>query len=119
MLQDTSVAWSIITVLSRKLHDANERNMILSAKEPEVRVAKLLLYEVEHVSSPEIDLRLEDIAASLNLRPETVSRKLREMEKAGILKRTGKGKLHILDQEAIRRTDQRKADYGRRIHPFH
>ena len=102
MLQDTSVAWSIITVLSRKLHDANERNMILSAKEPEVRVAKLLLYEVEHVSSPEIDLRLEDIAASLNLRPETVSRKLREMEKAGILKRTGKGKLHILDQEAIR-----------------
>ena len=67
--------------------------MILSAKEPEVRVAKLLLYEVEHVSSPEIDLRLEDIAASLNLRPETVSRKLREME--------------------------RKADYGRRIHPFH
>ena len=25
-----------------------------------------------------------------------------DMEKAGILKRTGKGKLHILDQEAIR-----------------
>lgn len=103
MLQDTSVAWSIITVLSRKLHDANERNMILAAKEPAARIAKLLIYEIEHFPSSEIDLRLEDIAASLNLRPETVSRKLREMEKAGLIKRTGKGKLKIVDQEAVAR----------------
>lgn len=101
MLQDTSVAWSIITVLSRKLHDANERNMILAAKEPSSRIAKLLIYEIEHFSSSGIDLRLEDIAASLNLRPETVSRKLREMEKASIIERTGKGKLKILDQDAL------------------
>jgi len=101
MLQDTSVAWSIITVLSRKLHDANERNMILAAKNPEARVAKLLLYEMERNSRTEIDLRLEDIAASLNLRPETVSRKLRDMEKDGLIERKGKGKLTILDQDAL------------------
>ena len=101
MLQDTSVAWSIITVLSRKLHDANERNMILSARNPEARIAMLLLYEMERNSRTEIDLRLDDIAASLNLRPETVSRKLREMEKDGLIERKGKGKLEILDQEGV------------------
>lgn len=103
MLQDTSVSWSIITVLSQKLHDANERNMILSAKEPSERIAKLLIYQIERASKAEIDLRLEDIAASLNLRPETVSRKLREMEKAGILTRLGKGRLSIVDTESLRR----------------
>ena len=44
-----------------------------------------------------IEMSLEDIAASVNLRPETVSRKLRDIEKNGLIKRVGKCKIKVLD----------------------
>ena len=40
---------------------------------------------------------MDEIAEKINLRMETVSRKLKQLERDGIIKRKGKGKLQILD----------------------
>jgi len=101
--KNVSLATGIITLLSRKLHDANSRNRILSTKNPSARIAGLLIYNSERAEQPYINLKLEDMAASINLRQETCSRKLREMEEAGLIKRLGKGKLQVEDYDAIRR----------------
>lgn len=96
-LKNRSISKSIIVLLSRKLHDANNRNMYLAAENPAVRLAGFLKYSEERKTNEYIELSLDDIAASVNLRMETVSRKLREMEKSGIIKRMGKCKIKILD----------------------
>ncbi len=102
ILKDTDVAMNIIAMLSQKLHDANERNMLLATKDPESKIAGMLLYHKERSTEPYIVLKLEDMAASLNLRPETVSRKLRDLENQQLIKRIGKGKLEILDYSGLK-----------------
>ncbi len=96
VLEDSKIYMNIIVMLSRKLHDANERNMLLSTKDPVSRIAGMLIYYRERSAGREIELTLEDMAASLNLRTETVSRKLRELEREGFIERAGKGKIRIL-----------------------
>ncbi|WP_329887694.1 Crp/Fnr family transcriptional regulator [Pseudoramibacter faecis] len=102
VLASPEVAMDVIVMLSRKLHDANIRNVLLTTRKPESRVAGFLLYRKERSTEAWISLKLEDIAASLNLRPETVSRKLRELEKLGLIERIGRGRLHILDYGGLK-----------------
>ena len=47
-------------------------------------------------------LRLSDIAASTGMRPETVSRKLKEFEEEGIVRRVGQSGIQILNFEALK-----------------
>jgi CRP/FNR family transcriptional regulator len=101
-LKKKDIAKGIIMLLSRKLHDANARNMYLAAEDPSSRIAGFLLYSEERSTGEYLELKLDDIAASVNLRSETVSRKLREMENDGIIERVGKGKLTILDYKRLR-----------------
>ena len=77
--------------------------MYLAAEDPSSRIAGFLLYSEERSTGEYLELKLDDIAASVNLRSETVSRKLREMENDGIIERVGKGKLTILDYKRLRR----------------
>jgi CRP/FNR family transcriptional regulator len=87
----------IIELLSKKLHDANERNMLLSTKSPKSRLAAFLIYREKQDHSGTVELKLEDIAASLSLRPETISRKITELESEGLIERSGKSSIKILD----------------------
>ena len=48
-------------------------------------------------------MRLDDIAASIGLRPETVSRSLSKLEKEGIINRLGQGKLQVKDRAALQK----------------
>lgn len=102
VVKNSDAAMRVILLLSRKLHDANERNMLLSTKDPIARLAGFLLYRRDRSIGDIIDLRLEDIAASISLRVETVSRKLGEMQDNGYIERLGYGKLKILDYAGLR-----------------
>ena len=101
VLSDSSVALNIIAMLSRKLHDANERNMLLSTKDPKARLAAFLLYREKRDKEEIIELKLGDIAASLSMRPETVSRKISELIDEGLIKREGKSSIRIIDFEGL------------------
>lgn len=102
MVNDPDAAMSTIMLLSKKLHDANERNMLLSTKDPMARLAGFLMYRVDRSEDDDVVLKLDDIAASVSLRAETVSRKLREMEKMGFIERLGHARLRVLDRDALR-----------------
>lgn len=98
---DASVALKVINMLSDKLHDANERNMILSINEPMKRIAAFLLYIEKRSEEPLLTLRLDDIAGSVGLRPETVSRYIRKMVSEGLIEKIGQSGFRIPDFERL------------------
>lgn len=91
----------LIAIMSEKLHDVNRINEIIIRREPESRIAGLLCYYDFRKSGEYIELTLDEIAEKINLRMETVSRKLKQMEKDGTIKRIGKGKLKILSYKKL------------------
>ena len=91
----------IISLLSKKLHDANERNRVLALNSPKAKVAGFLLYRAERQSSKILTLRLDDLASSLSLRPETASRKIQELIHEGYIKKTGQSAFIILDYKSL------------------
>lgn len=102
-VSNPQVALRVISMLSHKLHDANERNMILSVNEPVARIAAFLIYCGSRSAEPVIKLRLDDIAGSVGLRPETVSRYIRRLMKDGMIEKVGQSGIRITDFAAMRR----------------
>ena len=100
-VSNPSVALSVINMLSNKLHNANERNMILSTSDPMARIAGFLLYRDKRSKESIIKLRLDDIAGSVGLRPETVSRYLQRLVKEGYIKKVGQSGIEIVNYEAL------------------
>ena len=101
-LRDARIALQVVGLLSRKLHDANERNRILATQDPLQRLSGFLLTQSRHMQGDTVTLRLEDIAGSICARPETVSRKIRELETRGLVRRTGQSGIRILDSEGLK-----------------
>lgn len=100
-IEEPEVALRIIALLSKKLHDANRRNLLKSIASPKERVAGLLLYRYRRQTGDTITMRLEEMAGSLALRPETISRKLKELEREGYVKRTGRSSIQILAPDRL------------------
>ena len=50
---------------------------------------------------PEIHLKLEDIANSVGLRPETVSRNIAQFVREGLVERPGRGRLLVADRAGL------------------
>jgi len=98
---EPDVALKIIALLSRKLHDANERNMMLSARTPMGRVAAFLIYRQKRDGGTDVEFSLNDISASTNMRPETASRKITELADMGVIERSGKSTIRILNYEGL------------------
>lgn len=96
-VSNPQIALRVISMLSDKLHDANERNMILSVNEPAARISAFLMYCERRSADPIIKLRLDDIAGSVGLRPETVSRYLRRMINDGLIEKVGQSGIRIVD----------------------
>lgn len=100
-IEEPGVALRIIRLLSQKLHDANRRNLLKSIADPKERVAGLLLYRYRRQASDTVTMKLEEMAGSLSLRPETISRKLKELEREGYVKKTGQSRIQILAPERL------------------
>ncbi len=97
------IAMNLISLLSLRLKDSNEKALLLSIHDPQVRLAGFLLDRDIRCIGPEIKLKLEDIAASIGLRPETVSRILSRFEKAHLIKRLGQGKILVTDRSELKK----------------
>lgn len=98
-----NVAMSLIALLSRRLKDSNEKVLLLSIRDPKVRLAGFLLDRDIRCVGPEIKLKLSDIAASIGLRPETVSRNLSQFETAHLIQRLGHGKIMVTDRNGLKK----------------
>lgn len=103
ILDNPQAALEIVTLLSRKLHDANARNQLLATQDPTARVAGFLLYHMDRSTDDVLHYKLEEIASSIGLRPETVSRRLSALQEQGLVKREGRGKLCVLDAPGLQK----------------
>lgn len=92
---------SLISFLAKAVFDANEKYLIVSKKDPMIRLAGFLLEKDETCVGPEISMKLDDIAASIGLRPETISRNLKKLEKDGCITRVGHGKILVTDRTKL------------------
>ena len=101
-LKDPEASLEIIRLMSAKLQAANERRQLVATSDPLARVAGFLLYHLEQGRDACICFHLEEIASSISLRMETVSRKLGELQTRQLIHREGKGKIRILDAEGLR-----------------
>ena len=100
------VAMGLIRMVCTELDRAEERIMMLSIRDPRRRLAEYLLARDRSCTGPEIHLKLDDIASSVGLRPETVSRNIARFDREGLVRRTGRGRLLVLDREGLARVSE-------------
>ena len=99
---DVAMGLMVCTELDR----AEERIMMLSIRDPRRRLAEYLLTRDRSCTGPEIHLKLDDIASSVGLRPETVSRNIARFDREGLVRRMGRGRLLVLDREGLARVSK-------------
>lgn len=90
-------AMYLIEMLSAELQEANEKNIVLSIKDPTARVARFLLFHDSRARGREIHMKLEDMANAISLRPETISRSIAVLARKKLIVRTGQGRIRVLD----------------------
>ncbi len=95
------LALTLIEHLSDRLEQANSRISLLMEDNGLKRVAGFILERIRRLKGTEVELTIDDIAGSTNLRRETVSRKLTELQKQGLIQRLGQKRLQILDEEQL------------------
>lgn len=96
------VAIKMLQVLGGKFARASRLAELLSVDDAAARLAGYLLFRMRHQNSPTICLARADIAASINLRVETISRKLGEMQRSGMVVLGGHRNIRIVDEAALR-----------------
>jgi CRP-like cAMP-binding protein len=96
------LAMQLIRVLCTELDAAEEKLMTANIRDPRRRLAQFLLLRDERCAGSEIHMKLNDIAGSVSLRPETVSRVIAEFARRGLIERLGRGRLRVVDREALR-----------------
>ncbi|WP_407417905.1 Crp/Fnr family transcriptional regulator [Paratractidigestivibacter faecalis] len=95
------VALGLIRMICTELDDAEEKIMMLGIRDPRRRLAEYLLARDGRCVGPEIHLKLEDIANSVGLRPETVSRNIAQFVREGLVERPGRGRLLVVDRAGL------------------
>lgn len=88
--------------MSRKLRLANERAALLFENDALVRLASFLYYQTLKNQVLDVNLTVDEIAGSINLRRETVSRKIGQLQKEGYIHRVGQSGIHVEDVELLK-----------------
>lgn len=99
--EQPAMAMGLILAIGGRLAEAEDRIMTLGIRDPRRRLAAYLLDRDRHCIGPDINLRLDDIASSVGLRPETVSRTISAFEHEGLVTRRGRGKLRVRDHAGL------------------
>ena len=101
LTREPELALGLIAMLSTELTEEKEKVMLLSIRNPDTRLAGFLLDRDQKCLNGHIRMKLTDIASSIGLRPETISRSLSKLKKAGYIERTKQGELHVVNREGL------------------
>ncbi|CRH94172.1 transcriptional regulator FixK [Chlamydia trachomatis] len=99
--ENYEVGISLISSLLGKLKRANEKNLILQENDALIRLVNFML-EIDERTHGDIELTIDNIAASINLRRETVSRKLKDLIELSLIEREGQSKIKVLDRNGLK-----------------
>ncbi len=92
----------LLQSIGRKLSDAQRLVEILSCRHATARLAGFLIFQSERLGGGEVDLSHEDIASSINLSRETVTRKLAAFEREGLVSLAGYRCILLSNPPALR-----------------
>ncbi|MDO4799356.1 MAG: Crp/Fnr family transcriptional regulator [Bacillota bacterium] len=94
-------AQKMILNLAEELQNANNKIRLMMEADALRRVCGFLLHQSRLIGRDEIQLSLDDISAIINLRKETVSRKFKQLEHKGLIRRDGHKKITITSHEKL------------------
>ena len=95
------VGMRLVGSLGQKLRDAQRLLEILNKQDALSRLCGFLLLRMERLHTRHIELAREDLAASIHLRRETVSRKLNLLKQQGAVALSGHRSIRILDEDML------------------
>ena len=95
LVKDHDFSLKMIKSLSQRVYETEMMLEILSIKDSYLRLAAFLAYRARITNNDVIELSQENIASSLNITRETVSRKLSELEQEGFIENQSYKKIKI------------------------
>ncbi|WP_053364545.1 Crp/Fnr family transcriptional regulator [Bacillus sp. FJAT-27251] len=103
LLKYPSVSLKILTEFSIRLEQSEKQTTRFATEKVEARLASFLAECMDHDRSKEITLPMskKDLASYLGTTPETISRKLADLEEAGLIQQKSNKKIVILDQDGL------------------
>lgn len=101
ILNNPEMGVKILRVIGEKLSLANELVQLLSVNDAKARIAGFLLFRSNRIKKQTIELTRDDMSAYINIRRETISRKLSELYKEGAVKLEGNCKIHVLNKDIL------------------
>jgi CRP-like cAMP-binding protein len=90
-----------LRLLAHALDRAHQRLLEMAGKSAIERVSHLLLHESVERDEPVVELTQQEVAATLALSRQTVSRALHDLAHEGVIKQ-GRRRIHLLDLEKLR-----------------
>lgn len=104
LIKYPSISLKVLAEFSKRLEASEKQTARFATEKVETRIA-LFLTELIDEAKPEMEVVLpmskKDLASYLGTTPETVSRKLTELEEAGYIKLTAQRRIKILDLEGL------------------
>ncbi len=85
LVKDHNFSLNLIKSLSEKVYETEKLLEILSIRDSYTRLAAFLVYRARIIKSDTIMLNQENIALTINMSRETVSRKLSQLEEGGYI----------------------------------
>ncbi|MGI6731652.1 MAG: Crp/Fnr family transcriptional regulator [Anaerovoracaceae bacterium] len=103
LLKYPSISLRILAEFSNRLDEAETQTTRFATEKVEARIAFFLAECIEEQESSEITLPMakKDLASYLGTTPETISRKLAELEDSGYIRQNSGRKIEILDLEGL------------------
>ncbi|SEU02607.1 Crp/Fnr family transcriptional regulator [Lacrimispora sphenoides] len=102
ILKKPEIGVKLLNVVGQKLSAANELVQLLSVNDAKARIAGFLLFRSSRIKGETIELTRDDISAYINVRRETISRKLGELRKEGAIELEGNRKIHVRNKDILR-----------------
>ena len=102
ILKRPEIGIKLLNVIGNKLSLANELVQLLSVNDAKARIAGFILFRSSRINKDTIELTREDIAAYINVRRETISRKMGELRNDGAIALEGNRKVRILNKDLLR-----------------
>ncbi len=103
IMKDPTVGIRMLEELGAKYSRVSRLHEILSLNDAKGRLAGFLLHLSGEAGGKVIRIDRETISATINLRAETISRKLNDMEREGLLSIEGHKTIKVLKQEELQR----------------
>jgi CRP/FNR family transcriptional regulator len=95
------IAFRWLRLLAHTLDRAHQRLHEMAGKSAIEQVSHLLLHESDELDKPVVDLTQEEVAATLSLSRQTVSRALHDLKEEGAIQQE-RSRIRLLDREKLR-----------------